>query len=243
MSDKYIHIINMVLVLLLVIISADCFSYSQPFKKTVLTYIHMEKGAVPDSLNLEQLVQEEKKRVALTFDDGPSPRYTEKLLDGLKERDVKASFFIIGENVEGNEDILKRMAQEGHIIGNHTFSHVQLSTVSYDVGLKEIEETNNSIFNACGVMPEYIRPPYGSWNDRMTMDVNMTEVLWNVDPLDWQVSDSSLVTKRVLKCVDDGSIILLHDVYESSVDAALEIVDALQKEGYEFVTIDELLLD
>lgn len=243
MSDKYIHIINMVLVLLLVIISADCFSYSQPFKKTVLTYIHMEKGAVPDSLNLEQLVQEEKKRVALTFDDGPSPRYTEKLLDGLKERDVKASFFIIGENVEGNEDILKRMAQEGHIIGNHTFSHVQLSTVSYDVGLKEIEETNNAIFNACGVMPKYIRPPYGSWNDRMTMDVNMTEVLWNVDPLDWQVSDSSLVTKRVLKCVDDGSIILLHDVYESSVDAALEIVDALQKEGYEFVTIDELLLD
>ena len=243
MNDKYIYVINMILMLMLVIISADCFSYSRPFRETVLTYIHMEKGAYPDSLNLEQMVQEEKKRAALTFDDGPSPLYTEKLLDGLKERDVKATFFVIGNSVEGNEDILKRMIEEGHIIGNHTYSHVQLSTVSYEVGLNEIEETNNIIFNACGVMPEYIRPPYGSWNDKMTMDVNMTEVLWNVDPLDWQTSDSELVVKRVLKCVDDGSIILLHDVYKSSVDAALKIVDELKKEGYEFVTIDELLLD
>lgn len=243
MLDKYTRIINMILLLLLIIISADCFSYSRPFRETVLTYFYMEKAVYPDSVNLEQLVQEEKRQVALTFDDGPRPLYTERLLDGLKERGVRATFFVIGEKVEGNEAILKRMVEEGHVIGNHTYSHVQLSTVDYETGLEEIKKTNEAIYNACGVMPEYIRPPFGSWNDKMTMDVNMTEVLWSVDPLDWQTKDSVLVTKKTVRCVEDGSIILLHDIYESSVDAALQIIDELTMQGYEFVTIDELLID
>lgn len=183
MLDKYTRTINMILLLLLFIISADCFIYSRAFRETVLTYFYVEKGVYPDSVDLEQLVQEEAKRVALTFDDGPSPVYTEQLLDGLKERGVRAAFFIIGEKIEGNEDILKRMIKEGHIIGNHTFSHVQLSTVDYENGLEEIEKTNEAIYNACGITPKYIRPPFGSWNDKMTIDVNMTEVLWSVDTL------------------------------------------------------------
>lgn len=243
MLDKYTRTINMILLLLLFIISADCFTYSRAFRETVLTYFYVEKGVYPDSVDLEQLVQEEAKRVALTFDDGPSPVYTEQLLDGLKERGVRAAFFIIGEKIEGNEDILKRMIKEGHIIGNHTFSHVQLSTVDYENGLEEIEKTNEAIYNACGITPKYIRPPFGSWNDKMTIDVNMTEVLWSVDPLDWQTKDAGAVARKVLRCVEDGSIILLHDIYGSSVEATFEIVDELQKQGYEFITIDEMLID
>ncbi len=242
MLDKYTRIINMIQLLLLIVISADCFIYSMPFRETVLTYFCMEKGVYPDSVNLEQFVQEETKRVALTFDDGPGP-FTEQLLDGLKKRNVRATFFVIGKSIEGNESILKRMAEEGHIIGNHTFTHVRLSTVDYEVGLEEIVETNKAIENACGVVPKYIRPPFGSWSERLTMDVDMTVVLWNVDPLDWQTKDSGIVRDKVIKCVEDESIILLHDVYESSVNAALNIVDELTKQGYEFVTIDELLID
>ncbi len=243
MLEKVTRIINIILLFLLVVISADCFTCSSPFRQTVLTYFYMEQGVYPDSVNLEQLVQEEKKRVALTFDDGPSTLYTQRLLDGLKERGVRATFFVIGKNIEGNEDILRRMVEEGHIIGNHTYSHVELSTVSYEIGLEEIQKTNEVIFDACGITPEYIRPPFGSWNDKLTMDVNMTEVLWNVDTLDWQSKDAGLVTKKALRCAEDGSIILLHDVYGTSVDAALDIVDELTKEGYEFVTIDEMLID
>ncbi len=243
MGEKKARIINVIFILVLVAVASDCFSYSRPFRQAVFTFINMEQGVYPDSLDLEQLVGEEEKRVALTFDDGPSPLYTEKLLDGLKERDVRATFFVVGSNAEQNTDIIKRMADEGHIIGNHTYSHVQLSTVSYDVGLDEINKTNGIIYDACGIWPKYIRPPFGSWNDRMTLDVDMTEVLWTVDPLDWQTQDSGLVKRRVLKCADDGSIILLHDVYGSSVKAALEIVDELKAQGYQFVTIDEMLID
>lgn len=181
--------------------------------------------------------------VALTFDDGPHKLYTPKLLDGLKERNVKATFFVLGENVEQNPTLIKRMSKEGHLIGSHTYSHVQLTKLSIAQAEEEIHKANHAIYEACNLYPRFVRPPYGSWNKQLEEKTDMSAVLWNVDPYDWKVQDTNKIVKEVLTNVEDGSIILLHDIYETSVDAALEIVDELKKQGYLFATIEELQID
>lgn len=181
--------------------------------------------------------------VALTFDDGPHEICTPRLLDGLKERGVKASFFLIGQNIDGKEEIVLRMQREGHLIGNHSQSHMQLTAESIREASGQIGATNRKIQKITGVMPEYLRPPYGSWSEKLESAVPMTVALWNLDPLDWKLQDKDAVVRYVVEHVENGSIILLHDVYETSVEAALEIVDTLSRKGYEFVTIDELLIE
>ena len=182
-------------------------------------------------------------KVALTFDDGPHPVYTPQLLDGLKERGVRATFFVVGENIPGNEEILKRMDAEGHLIGNHTYSHVKLSELDTARACAEVEKTNALICEVTGKEPEFIRPPFGEWKKTMECSLEMIPVLWDVDPLDWMTKNTALVVERVLKDTKPGDIILLHDYYQSSDDAALEIVDALMERGYKFVTVDELILE
>lgn len=179
------------------------------------------------------------KKIALTFDDGPHPKYTIKLLDGLKERNVKVTFFIIGENAKNNPDVIKRIYEDGHTIGNHTFSHVQLTCISEDKAIKEIKETNNLIKELTGTEPKYIRPPYGLYSDALKRETNLKPVLWNVDPRDWSVLNTQSVVKHVVKRAKDGDVILLHDIFDTSVDAALQIIDELKKQGFEFVTVDE----
>jgi peptidoglycan/xylan/chitin deacetylase (PgdA/CDA1 family) len=183
------------------------------------------------------------KKVALTFDDGPHPYFTEMLLDGLAERGVKATFFLIGTNMEGREDLVWRMHEEGHLIGSHTYSHVQLTTLTVSAACDEICRTNELIENITGETPLYIRPPYGSWTEELECAVDMTVVLWSVDPEDWKTQNKDAVVRSIVRDVEDGDIILLHDVYKSSVQAALEVVDRLQAEGYTFVTVDEMILD
>lgn len=186
---------------------------------------------------------EGEKLVALTFDDGPHEGSTERLLEGLKEREVKATFFLIGSSIEGKEEMVKQMAQDGHLIGSHTFHHVQLTKLSLEEACEEITMTNEAITAVTGQTVEYIRPPYGSWNSRLECAVNMQEVGWTVDPRDWDVKNTEAVVKKVLKDVKDGSIILLHDVYDTSVEAAFRIIDELKAQGYTFVTVDRLLID
>ncbi len=185
----------------------------------------------------------QKRKVALTFDDGPSPIWTETLLDGLKERGVKASFFVTGQNVEAYPELIKRMKEDGHLIGNHTYSHIQLTAVSQEKALEEIKKTNEAIYHCTGSYPEFLRPPFGSFESDIEKKTGMMIVLWDVDPLDWCRSSEVCITRSVRENVQDHSIILLHDQYESSIKAALQIVDTLTKEGYEFVTVDEILLD
>ena len=184
-----------------------------------------------------------KKEIALTFDDGPHPVYTPELLDGLKERGVRVSFFLIGQNIEGNEEIIRRMKEEGHLIGNHSQSHMQLSKENIDAACQQISTTNQKIFEITGEMPSYVRPPYGSWSEELECRVPMTVALWDVDTLDWKSQNKDQIVRHVIKHADDGAVILLHDVYETSVEAALEIIDTLTKEGYEFVTVDDLLIE
>ncbi|MCI8513937.1 MAG: polysaccharide deacetylase family protein [Lachnospiraceae bacterium] len=184
-----------------------------------------------------------EKKIALTFDDGPHPYYTEMLLDGLAERGVKATFFLIGVNIEGREDLIRRMHEDGHLIGSHTYSHVQLTTLDLSAACEEICRTNEVIAKITGETPVYIRPPYGSWSEEMECAVDMTVVLWSVDPRDWQSQNKDTVVRHIVKNTEEGDIILLHDVYKSSVEAALEVVDRLKAEGYVFVTADEMILD
>lgn len=180
----------------------------------------------------------ETKKVAITFDDGPHSIYTEMLLDGLKERDVVATFFVIGVNVEGNEDVLKRISDEGHLIGNHTYSHENICDCSQNQLDDEISKTNILIKKVTGKDVKYIRPPYGDCKEK-TIN-NMTVVLWNVDPRDWCITDEDQVVKSIVDNVSDGDIILLHDIFKSSVNAALKTIDILKEQGYEFVTVEEL---
>ena len=188
-------------------------------------------------------IQEVKPKIALTFDDGPHPIYTPKLLDGLKERKVKATFFVVGKNIVGNEEIIKRMDQEGHLIGNHTFSHVQLTKMKKEDACREVQQTNERICAVTGAPVLYIRPPYGSWNDELQAEIPMTVTLWNLDSEDWKSQNTGKIVELVESEAKEGSIILLHDIFDTSVEAALRIVDDLTAQGYTFVTVDELLLD
>ncbi len=185
----------------------------------------------------------EQKRVALTFDDGPHPFYTEELLDGLKERGAKATFFVIGKNIPGNEDVIRRMDEEGHLIGNHTYDHARISKMDRTAACEQIEKTSALVRELTGKDTEFVRPPFGEWKKDLECSFVMIPVLWDVDPKDWTTKNVSDIVRRVLEDVQDGDIILLHDYYKSSVEAALQIVDALQGKGYEFVTVDELILE
>lgn len=185
----------------------------------------------------------DSKKIAITFDDGPHPYYTEQLLNGLKERGVKATFFVMGKHVELYPDLIERMSEEGHLIGNHTYSHMQLNKGNGEAFKEELIKTNGLIEELTGQEVQYVRPPYGSWDKKFEKELNMFPVLWTIDPLDWCSDNVSGIVRKVTSKAKENSIILMHDEYKSTVTAALQIIDTLQDEGYEFVTVDELLFD
>lgn len=185
----------------------------------------------------------QEKKIAITFDDGPHPVYTEKLLDGLKERGVKATFFVLGEKAKKYPEIIKRMDEEGHVIGNHTYTHIQLRSSNRQQFRDELVLTNEVISEITGKEVQYVRPPYGTWDKKLEEELNMLPVLWNVDPNDWCTGNADKVTKRITDKAKENSIILLHDCYQSSVDAALASIDILTEKGYRFVTVEEILFE
>lgn len=186
--------------------------------------------------------ESESPVLALTFDDGPNPVYTPQLLDGLKKREVKASFFLLGQNIAGNEAIVERMYEEGHLLGNHTFDHVRLAKLTDAEACNQITKTSNAIYEITGQYPTYVRPPFGEWKEGLDCTVTMLPVFWDVDPLDWNTDNAGQVVEKVVSSVEDGDIILMHDSSKSSVDAALRIIDILAGQGYRFVTVDQMLL-
>ncbi len=187
--------------------------------------------------------QEEVKKIALTFDDGPHPYYTEQLLDGLKERGVVATFFVTGEHAALHPDIIKRMNEEGHLVGNHTYSHMQLTGSNKEEFKEELVATSEVIEEIIDEEVLYVRPPYGCWDKSFESELNMIPVLWTIDPLDWCSTDAGCIADRVVAKAGADEIILMHDYYESSVTAALEVVDELQAKGYTFVTVEEILFE
>lgn len=182
-----------------------------------------------------------EKYVALTFDDGPRRGTTDRLLDGLKERRATATFFLIGQQIEDNADLVCRMAEEGHQIGNHTWSHQRLDGAAPDQAAQEVERTEAALETLLGGGEYWLRPPYGQVNAGTEASFGVPLVKWSVDPRDWESRNTGKVTQAILENVEPNSIILLHDIYPTSVDAALRVVDRLQEEGYWFVTVEELL--
>lgn len=181
------------------------------------------------------------KYIALTFDDGPSGQYTRRLLDGLKERNVKATFLLCGYRIKEYPQETRRILDEGHEIGTHGYSHKNMQEMSRRDIAQELMDTEALLPQPCHV--RFLRPPGGCCNDavRQVAQARKLAILsWSVDPRDWALQDSSAIEKAVTKNIADGDIILLHDMSDSSVTAALRIIDQLTDQGYHFVTASEL---
>jgi len=183
--------------------------------------------------------------IAMTFDDGPSAANTPRLLDMLKQRKIHATFFFVGQCVQENPEIVKRIVAEGHDIGNHSWSHPDLAKMSDAAVREEIQKTQDAIVQACGVTPKLMRPPYGAFTARQRAWANGTWgykiILWDVDPEDWKYRNSEHVKSEILKQTVAGSIILSHDIHKTTVDAMPETLDALLAKGFKFVTVSELI--
>lgn len=183
---------------------------------------------------------QETHYIALTFDDGPRRDTTQRLLDGLRERGASATFFLIGRQIPGNEDLVLRMKAEGHQVGNHTWNHVTLSG-SLTADLEELRRTDALLQELLGLGTYWVRPPYGLISEAERAALEVPLVHWTVDPEDWAKLSPEAVVQAALKEAGPNDIVLLHDFFSDSVDAALEIVDTLQAEGYYFVTVEELM--
>ena len=183
---------------------------------------------------------EGKKLVALTFDDGPSATTTPRLLDILTEKDLPATFFTLGVMARANPDIIKRIEKDHHEIASHTMYHQNLVTIPADSARADINEAKATINSILGHDPAYTRPPFGNYNDTVITSVGTPIILWSVDSEDWRSKDPSAIVSVTMSEVYDGAIILMHDIYPTSVDAISTLVDTLREAGYEFVTLSEL---
>lgn len=180
------------------------------------------------------------KLIALTFDDGPRRATTSALLDGLAERGVRATFFLIGRQMENHEDLIRRMDQEGHQVGIHTDGHVKLTGLSKADFDAQVSPTRRALTDLLGHGGFLLRPPYGLTDEAVRRNAGCPIILWSIDPEDWRDQNAARVVEHVTSHARDGSIILMHDIFPSSVEAALQIVDRLHARGYLFVTVDEL---
>lgn len=184
---------------------------------------------------------ENEKYVALTFDDGPSGRFTRRLLEGLAQRDAKATFLLCGYRLEQYPDIAGAIMEQGHEIGLHGYSHNNMRPMSRRKIAEELEKTRLLLPEGCRV--KFLRPPGGCCSEgvRQVAEVTGLAILdWSVDPRDWNTRDAAAIGKAVVSKIQDGDVVLLHDMSDSSVDAALAIVDKLQQQGFRFVTVSEL---
>src|SRR6516225_11181845 len=183
--------------------------------------------------------------IAMTFDDGPSAENTPRPLEMLKQRNIKATFFLIGQNAASNPEIVRRILAEGHEIGNHSWTHPQLSKLSDERVTTEITKTQEAIKSASGFTPTLLRPPYGAITPRQRAWIEnqfgLNIILWSVDPFDWKRPGASVIAQRILSQVRPGAIILSHDIHKQTVDAMPATLDALAAKGYKFVTVTELI--
>lgn len=183
--------------------------------------------------------------VAMTFDDGPHPQNTPRLLDILRARNIKATFYVIGQNVDRHPGIVRRIVAEGHEIGNHTYTHRKLTSLSNSEVENEMKKTEDAIIRAAGVKPRTMRPPYGALlqhqRSMIFSSFSYPTIMWSVDPNDWRRPGPSVVASRILSGAHNGAIILAHDLHAPTVDAMPRTFDGLLSRGYQFITVSQLL--
>ena len=177
--------------------------------------------------------------LALTFDDGPSS-FTNRLLDCLEKNNAKATFFMTGTEIASFPDEVKRMKKLGCELGNHTYDHTELTTLSFDEISSEVDKVNEQLINLTGEGASVVRPPYGSVNDTVKSAINLPLILWSIDTLDWKTLNAESTVEEVMNNVTDGSVILMHDIFSTSVDAAEILIPQLIEKGYQLVTVHEL---
>ncbi len=196
-----------------------------------------------DDLDLIKQKYNENKLIALTFDDGPSS-YTKLLIDGLKERNVNVTFFILGENIYKHPEYIKEAYDNGNEIEIHGYTHKQFTKLTNDKIIAEIDKVNMELIPIIGEKPNLIRVPYGSINNRikeLLASIGMQNILWTVDSKDWKFLNTKKNYNYLISKIKGNSIVLMHDTYKPSVNAALMIIDTLKEEGYMFVTVDEYI--
>jgi len=198
-----------------------------------------------DPTGLEELTSEkihfgDKKYVSITFDDGPGPSTTPELLDTLAEFDAKATFFILGTRINKSKDTIRRMSEEGHEVASHTWNHLNLNLQTNEKALSESDRVDDALEEILGYRPSLIRAPYGNSKDRILKTIKKPFIYWTVDSKDWQYMNANKTYNHVVANADEGEIILLHDIYQQSVDAARLIIEDMTERGYEFVTVSEL---
>lgn len=181
-----------------------------------------------------------KPMVALTFDDGPGGESTIRILDALKKYSAHATFFVVGSNIDKYADIIKREAAEGSEVGNHTNSHAQLTKLDTNGILSEVNGVKEKIMQLTGQKVVPIRPPYGAVDDNVMATITDPVILWSIDTLDWKTRDAQSTIQNIQSSVYDGAIILMHDIYSTTADAAVNIIDWLHSQGYQMVTVSEL---
>lgn len=181
-----------------------------------------------------------KPMLALTFDDGPNSKVTNKILDCLKENDSHATFFMVGDRMESRSDTVKRVYNEGHQIGNHTYSHKNLKKLSASGIQEEIDKMSDIMYSIVGDRPTIVRPTYGAVNDNVKKYVEYPLILWNVDTMDWDSRNADKVYNEIMNGASDGAIILMHDLYETTGEAAVRAIPKLRDKGYQLLTISEM---
>ena len=185
--------------------------------------------------------EKNKKVVALTFDDGPDGNTTPQALDILAKYKIKATFFVQGKNIAGNEAILKRMQSEGHEVGNHSWNHPILTKLSLEDAKKQLTDTEDAITKVLGKSSKLMRPPYGAISDDIRNSLDLRFIMWDVDSLDWKSKNEAAILTEIQHQTSDGAIILMHDIHQPSVNSLPKVIEYLQGQGYSFVTVSELL--
>lgn len=201
----------------------------------------VNKRYLPSSVKVPEVPKAKtNKRIALTFDDGPSSSVTPGVLDTLKRHNVKATFFVLGSSVIQNPGLVKRELEEGHQVGSHSWDHPQLTKQSTQEVYNQILKTQKAVFDQTGYFPTTMRPPYGAVNKQVAEEIGLPIIQWSVDTEDWKYRNAGIVTKKVLAGATDGAIVLMHDIHKTTAASLDTTLTKLKSQGYEFVTIDEL---
>lgn len=190
-------------------------------------------------LYTNKMIDKSKPMIALTFDDGPNNN-TNKVLDILEKYNIKATFFILGTNIEGNEDIIEKMDELGMEIGNHMYSHKLITRLKDKEIEKEIKKVDDLIFDITNRYPTLIRPSYGTFNKRIKKIIDRPIIIWDIDTLDWKYHNSKRISNKIIGKAKDGDIILMHDIYSATANSLEITIPKLLDKGYQFVTVSEL---
>lgn len=216
------------------------FNTTTPVRDLTNSIINGKENEIIQPTNSLESPAVTKKRIALTFDDGPHPVVTARILKTLSKYNAKATFFVIGKNAKSYPETVKATFEQGHEIGNHTYLHKKLTSLSTTQILQEYKKTNWIVFKTIGQNPTVFRPPYGDKNARVTSTIPMPMTMWTIDTRDWQHKDAKKIVSNTKKSLHNNAIILMHDIHLSTADGLDQLLSYLQKEDYEFVTVSEL---